>query len=117
MSNDSDNEDEAILSTFNADDDVFAHQLQADSSCAALLFGSVCYAFILYCIYARTPHYFRSYSRLVLIGATVDAASLLTSWACRTVIVRQRAGAKHAGFEFNCTLARSYLRPPAHDRS
>ena len=86
MSNESDNEYEAILSAYNADADVFGHQLHADSSCAALLFGSVCYAFILYCIYTRTPHYFRSYSRLVIIGATVDAASLLTSWACRTVI-------------------------------
>ena len=95
MSNNSDNEDEAILLAYNADADVFAHQLHAVSSCAALLFGSVCYAFILYCICARTPRYFCSYSRLVLIGATVDAASLLTSWACRLVIARERAGAKY----------------------
>ena len=78
MSNDSDNENAAIANAFDADVDAFARQLHTVSSRSALIFGSVCYAFILYCICARTPQYFRSYSRL-LVSATVDAVSLLTS--------------------------------------
>ena len=91
MPNESDNENAAIVNAFDADADAFAHELHAVSSCAALMLGSVCYAFILYCICARTPPYFRSYSRLLLISTTVDAASLLTFWACRVVNLSERA--------------------------
>ena len=47
MSNDVDYEDAAIANAFNADVDAFARQLHTVSSYAALIFGSVCYVFIL----------------------------------------------------------------------
>ena len=79
-----------IAISFDANAESFAHRLHAVSSGAALLFGAPCFAFILYCICARTPKYFRSYSRLVLISVLVDAASLLANYVCRPVSLDKR---------------------------
>ena len=76
MLNESDNDDEAVVKAFDAGADAQIRQLHAVSRCAALIFGFICCAFVLYCICARTPQYFRSYSRLLLVSVIVDTTLL-----------------------------------------